>query len=227
VSKNLPGSLLHLSGSNIFTRRHMIHHTDEGIGQLLQALRQTGRLDNTLAVFTHDNGGERFSDSWPLVGGKMDLSEGGVRLPYIVQWPARVAAAGVSAQHCLTMDGSATLLDAAGVRAHADHPLDVRSLLPVLQDPGKTTHRPMSRRMNQRDQRAHRDGRWKHLRVDGHDYLFDITQNERERANQGGLRPPQLQGLRRAGEAWNGTMPTIARHATVSPGPSVKDMPQR
>ncbi|HRH89264.1 MAG TPA: sulfatase-like hydrolase/transferase [Rubrivivax sp.] len=227
LSQNLQGSLFHLNGGNIHSYRRMIHHMDEGIGRLLDALRRAGRLDNTLVVFTSDNGGERFSDNWPLVGGKMDLTEGGIRVPYIVQWPAVIAAGGVSAQHCLTMDWSATLLDAAGVAAHAQHPLDGVSLLPVLHDAGKTFARPMHWRMNHRGQRAHRDGDWKYLRVDGNDYLFNIADDERERANRAALEPERLQRMRAAWEAWNGTLPPVPEDATVSLGYSVKDMPQR
>jgi hypothetical protein len=87
-----------------------------------------GQLDNTLVVFTSDNGGERFSDNWPLVGGKMDLTEGGIRVPWIAHWPAVIAPGGVSAQHCLTMDWSATMLDVAGAPPDPDHPLDGVSL---------------------------------------------------------------------------------------------------
>ncbi|HOV20895.1 MAG TPA: sulfatase-like hydrolase/transferase, partial [Ottowia sp.] len=64
-------NLFDLAAGNIHVYRRMIHHMDEGIGQIMQALRRTGQLDNTLVVFTSDNGGERFSDNWPLVGGKM------------------------------------------------------------------------------------------------------------------------------------------------------------
>ena len=224
---NLQGSLFHLAGGNIHTYRRMIHHMDEGIGRLLDALRRVGRLDDTLIVFTSDNGGERFSDNWPLVGGKMDLTEGGIRVPYIVQWPAVISPGGVSTQHCLTMDWSATLLDAAGVAADAGHPLDGVSLLPVLREPAKTFRRTMHWRMNHRGQRALRDGDWKYLRVDGNDYLFDITQDERERANRAALEPGRLQRLRADWEAWNATMPPIPEDASVSLGYSVKDMPQR
>ena len=227
LAHNLKGSLFHLSGGNIHTYRRMIHHMDEGIGQLVQALRQQGTLDDTLIVFTSDNGGERFSDNWPLVGGKMDLTEGGIRVPYIVHWPAVIAAGGVSAQHCLTMDWSATLLDAAGVTPDPAHPLDGVSLLPVLRDAAARFDRPMAWRMNHRGQRALRDGRWKYLRVDGHDYLFDIDGDERERANHAALEPERLAQLRDAWEAWNATMPPIPDDATVSLGYSVKDMPQR
>ena len=94
------------------TYQRMIHHMDEGIGQLMAALRDEGLQRDTLVVFTNDNGGERFSDNWPLVGGKMDLTEGGIRVPWIAHWPARIAAGGVSEQACMTMDWSTTLLDA-------------------------------------------------------------------------------------------------------------------
>jgi arylsulfatase A-like enzyme len=221
------GSLFHLAGGNIETYRRMIHHMDEGIGRLLDTLRAAGRLDNTLIVFTSDNGGERFSDNWPLVGGKMDLTEGGIRVPYIVQWPAVIAPSGVSGQHCLTMDWSATLLDAAGVAPHAEHPLDGVSLLPVLREATHTFARPMYWRMNHRGQRACRDGDWKYLRVDGNDYLFDIRADERERANRAPLEPDRLQRMRAAWETWNDTMPPIPGDATVSLGYSAKDMPQR
>ena len=227
LAHNLKGSLFHLAGGNIHTYRRMIHHMDEGIGALLDALRACGRLDNTLIVFTSDNGGERFSDNWPLVGGKMDLTEGGIRVPYIVQWPDVVAPGGVSAQHCLTMDWSATLLDAAGVTQHSDYPLDGVSMLPVLHDPGACFPRPMHWRMNHRGQRAHRDGDWKYLRVDGNDYLFNIADDERERANHAALQPARLEQMRSAWLAWNESMPPIPEDATVSLGYSVKDMPQR
>ena len=66
----------------------MIHHMDEGIGRILAALDAKGLADNTLVVFTSDNGGERFSKNWPFVGGKMDFLEGGLRVPLVARWPA-------------------------------------------------------------------------------------------------------------------------------------------
>jgi arylsulfatase A-like enzyme len=221
------GTLFDLGGGNIDTYRRMIHHMDEGIGQVLEALRVCGRLDDTIVVFTSDNGGERFSDNWPLVGGKMDLTEGGIRVPYIVQWPTLVAPGGVTAQHCLTMDWSATMLAAAGVQPHPDYPLDGVSLLPVLRDASSTFTRPMAWRMNHRGQRALRDGRWKYLRVDGHDYLFDIDADERERANRGPYERDRLMTMRQTWEQWNATMPPIPADAAITLGYSAKDMPQR
>jgi arylsulfatase A-like enzyme len=227
LAQEIKTNLFHLHGGNIHTYHRMIHHMDEGIGKLMAVLAQHGLSDNTLVVFTSDNGGERFSDSWPLVGGKMDLTEGGIRVPWIAHWPARIAPGSVSLQPCLTMDWSATMLAAAGVPAHEDYPLDGVSLLPVLLQPDHAFARPLHWRMNHRGQRALRDGDWKYLRVDGHDYLFNIPADERERANLAQQQPERLAAMRAAWEAWDATMPPIPPDATVSLGYGVKDMPQR
>ncbi len=220
-------NLFDLAGGNIHVYRRMVHHMDEGIGWVMAALEKHGLADDTLVVFTSDNGGERFSDNWPLVGGKMDLTEGGIRVPWIAHWPGMIAAGGTSAQHCMTMDWSATMLDAAGVAADPAYALDGVSLLPVLRDARHSFHRPLHWRMNHRGQRALRDGDWKYLRVDGNDYLFDIPADERERANRARTEPERLAAMRQDWEAWNATLPPIPHDATVSLGYSTKDMPQR
>ncbi len=194
---------------------------------MVQALHLQGLLDNTLIVFTSDNGGERFSDNWPLVGGKMDLTEGGIRVPWIAHWPVAIAPGGVSTQQCLTMDWSATMLDLAGATAHPDYPLDGVSLRDVLADFHHEFERPLYWRMNHRGQRALRIGNWKYLRVDGHDYLFNIAADERERANHAARAPARLQAMRALWEAWNAGMPPIPSDASVSLGYSARDMPQR
>ena len=220
-------NLFHLDGGNVETYRRMIRQMDEGIGALMAALRRLGLERDTLVVFTSDNGGERFSDTWPLVGGKMDLTEGGIRVPWIAHWPATIPAGTHSAQPCMTMDWSATMLDAAGVAADAAYPLDGVSMLPVLQDPSRSFGRALHWRMKHRGQRALRDGSWKYLRVDEVDYLFDLSRDERERANLAKREPERLVAMRDAWEAWNATMPAIPEDAVVSLGYSTRDMPQR
>jgi arylsulfatase A-like enzyme len=227
LADEVKDNLFHLHGGSIHTYRRMIEHMDEGIGWILDALAAHGVADDTLVVFTSDNGGERFSDNWPLVGGKMDLTEGGIRVPWLARWPARIAPGATSAQLCMTMDWTATMLAAAGVAADPGFPLDGVSLLDVFADPARTFERPLHWRMNHRGQRALRSGNWKYLRVDGHDYLFDLSADERERANRAGRDPVRLAQLRADWEAWNATMPPIPADATVSLGYGPKDMPQR
>jgi arylsulfatase A-like enzyme len=227
IASEVRDNIFHLHGGNIETYRRMIHHMDEGIGAIVNALRAKGLLDNTLIVFTSDNGGERFSDNWPLVGGKMDLTEGGIRVPWIAHWPAVIEKNRVSTQHCLTMDWSATMLDIGGAPSDADYALDGVSLLPMLRDEAAEFPRTMCWRMKHRGQRALRDGDWKYLRVDDNDYLFNLASDERERANLGEREGTRLHAMREHWEAWNATMPSIPEDAIVSLGYSLKDMPQR
>ncbi|MBU4182161.1 MAG: sulfatase-like hydrolase/transferase [Gammaproteobacteria bacterium] len=227
VAPEVAANLFHLDGGNVNAYRRMIHHMDEGIGWITAALREEGLLENTLIVFTSDNGGERFSDNWPLVGGKMDLTEGGIRVPWVAHWPATIPAGSVSEQHAMTMDWSATLLALGGGQPHPDYPLDGVSLEALLRDPAQRFERPMHWRMNHRGQRALREGDWKYLMVDGHEYLFNIPADARERANLAKREPVRLARLRDQWLAWDATMPPIPADATVSLGYGAKDMPQR
>jgi arylsulfatase A-like enzyme len=227
LADEVKDNIFHLHGGNIHTYQRMIHHMDEGIGWLVQALEKSGQLQNTLIVFTSDNGGERFSDNWPLVGGKMDLTEGGIRVPWIAHWSALIPAATTTAQHCMTMDWSATMLELGGAALPSDHAADGVSLTRVLRNPADTFERPLHWRMNHRGQRAFRLGDWKYLRVDGNDYLFNIPNDERERANQASCQADRLAAMRQAWEDWNASMPPIPQDASISLGYSVKDMPQR
>jgi len=227
VASEVARNLFHLDGGNIHVYRRMIHHMDEGIGWLVDALRGHGLLDDTLVVFTSDNGGERFSDNWPLVGGKMDLTEGGIRVPWVAQWPAVIRPGSVTPQHCMTMDWSRTLLEAGGGEPDPAFPVDGVSLMPVLQDPDHRFERPLFWRMKYRQQRALREGDWKYLKVDDCEYLFDISADERERANLVRRHPERLERMRQKWLDWNATMPPIPDDAAVSLGYSTRDMPSR
>jgi arylsulfatase A-like enzyme len=119
------------------------------------------------------------------------------------------------------------MVELAGAQADASLPFDGVSMAPVLRDAQHQFERPLYWRMNHRGQRALRMGDYKYLRVDGHDYLFNIPADERERANLGGRQPERLQAMRSAWETWDATVPAIPEDATVSLGYSVKDMPQR
>ena len=109
----------------------------------------------------------------------------------------------------MTMDWMPTLLAAAGVEAHTDFPLDGISMLDVLQAPTASKPRPMFWRMKYRDQRAAIDGAWKYLSQDGHEFLFNIEVDARERANLAMREPAQLEALKRRYAEWAATMPGL------------------
>ena len=221
-------NISHLDGGSIEIYQTMIREMDEGIGWVVDALRDTAQLDETFMVFTSDNGGERFSDNWPLVGGKMDLTEGGIRVPYIVHWPKGIAQPGrVSTQHCITMDWTATILDIAGAQPPADHKLDGVSMVPTLQQTDTTFERPLFWRMKYNDQRAYRMGPWKYLKINAYEYLFNIENDARERANQAKREPERLSTMRAAYEAWAAQVPPVPEEARVSLIYTLADMPAR
>jgi arylsulfatase A-like enzyme len=206
--------IVHTDGGSVETYRTMIRHMDEGIGRIADALRETGADERTLVVFTSDNGGERFSDTWPLVGKKMDLLEGGIRVPYVVRWLARVPASRITSQPAITMDWVATFLDAAGIAAHPDYPLDGTSLLAVLERPEATFERELYWRMKFRGQKAMRAGAWKYLASDDGEFLFDLARDQRERANLARREPDRLVAMREQYAAWEKTIPPLPPDAT-------------
>lgn len=214
-SKRIGQKITHTDGGSLETYHRMIHHMDEGIGRVLKALEAQGLADNTLVVFTSDNGGERFSDNWPLVGQKMDLLEGGIRVPLIARWPEMIGAGLVTNVSAITMDWTATMLAAAGVSPHPDYPLDGLNLLPLFKDTAWRPQRDLFWRMKHRGQRALLCGSWKYLRMDGHDYLFDLSRDERERTNLAQREPERLAELRQRWEQWATTMPGIPQEAHV------------
>jgi arylsulfatase A-like enzyme len=216
---------VHLDGGSIATYQRMIHHMDEGIGWVLDALDRRGIADNTLVIFTSDNGGERFSNNWPFVGQKMDLLEGGIRVPLLARWPARIPAGSVSDSPNLTMDWTATMLAAAGVSAAPSYPLDGVDLAPSFTTPKWERPGDLCWRMKHREQRALVRGRWKYLRVDGVDFLFNLAADERERANVAQREPERLAQLRDAWESWNAELPAIPEDARVHKLYSHHDMP--
>jgi len=206
----------HMSGGSVETYLKMIHHMDEGIGRVRDALESIGAGENTLVVFSSDNGGERYSDVWPLTGKKMDLLEGGIRVPYVVRWPGRVAPDGVTRQLAITMDWVATFLEAAGVAPHPEYPLDGLSLLKVLDDPAATFERELFWRMNHRGQRAMRAGRWKYLSTEDGEFLYDLEFDARERANRAKREPARLAAMRARVADWEKTVPGVPEGATFT-----------
>src|SRR6185295_9135675 len=138
---------------------------------------------------------------------KMDLLEGGIRVPYIVRWPARVRAGGTTAQPALTMDWTATFLEAADVGANPSHPLDGVSLLPTLANPDASFERDLFWRMKFRNQKAMRSGEWKYLSIEGDEFLFNLASDERERANFAAREPGRIAAMRARYAEWEKTLP--------------------
>jgi uncharacterized sulfatase len=110
----------------------MVETLDHLVGRLLAALDELGLAENTLVVFTSDNGGHpAYAANGPLRGSKWNVYEGGIRVPWIVRWPGRVPAGAVSAAPFIGTDLLPTLAAAAGAEPPRGVALDGRNVLPL------------------------------------------------------------------------------------------------
>lgn len=115
----------------------MVSAVDDGIGEILDALQQNGNLHNTLVIFLSDNGGpekENGSDNGILRGGKGDFYEGGIRVPFTMQWPKIIPAGVRYAKPVISLDIFATISNIIGYKSSNDKPLDGVDLIPFIRN---------------------------------------------------------------------------------------------
>ena len=182
----------------------MLAHLDDSVGKVLAQLRASGIEENTLIVFISDNGGptkELTSSNAPLRGGKGDLWEGGIRVPFIVSWKNNVTAGGVVDAPVTSMDATATALELAGAGA-GQAKLDGISLLPLLT--GKTTAAPertLFWRVGKKN--ALRSGDWKLIRDGKQWQLYDLARDISETNNLAAKETSRVQQLSSLWDTWN------------------------
>jgi arylsulfatase A-like enzyme len=177
------GGIFDFDGGSQKTYQRMIEAMDRQIGRVLQALDVNGLTENTIVIFTSDNGGERFADTWPFTGKKTELLEGGLRIPAVVSWPARIPHGRTTEQVSISMDWVATLLAAAEAESDPAYPLDGINLLPLLTQSGTPSPRKLFWRYKANAQRAVRDGDYKFLKILDNTFLFNVVEDPLERAN--------------------------------------------
>jgi arylsulfatase A-like enzyme len=206
-SQRLHGSnLRHWDGGTQHTYARMVEAMDLQVGRVLQALDATGLARNTIVIFTSDNGGERFSATWPFTGVKTELLEGGLRVPALACWPGRIPAGRTSEQVMITMDWFLSLLEAAGQAPDPDYPPDGISLLPVLTGNAQPMRRTLYWRYKTNAQQAVRDGDFKYLKIRDNTFLFNAVEDPRERANLKDRMPDLFHRLVAQWTEWNREM---------------------
>lgn len=205
ISKNLK-SLFHYDGGTLKKYGEMVEALDVAVGDVLLCLDDLGLSENTIVIFTSDNGGERFSNSWPYSGQKTELLEGGIRVPALIRWPGHLPENRRSDIVCMTMDWLPTLLSAARAQEDKNYPSDGMDILPALY--GITTVKPRKLywRYKAHNQRAMRYANFKYLKIGENEFLFDILKDTRERANLKELYPEVFTALKNDWEEWNKTM---------------------
>ena len=225
---HLPHEVLRLYAS-------MVAALDENVGRILDALRAQKLEDNTLVIFLGDNGPakggphiEGWKSDWPkqlivgsagpLRGAKTDLFEGGIREPFILRWPARLAAGAAYAQPITAMDVLPTVCAAAGVAIPTTTVVDGVDVVPFVRgEHSGAPHDTIFWKI--KSSAALRRGDWKLvlLAPDWKPQLYDLTSDLAESRDLATAQPAVTRKLHAAWQAWNQTMPPPARATPALP----------
>jgi arylsulfatase B len=182
----------------------MLAHFDDSVGKVLAELRKSGVEENTLVVFLGDNGGpteELTSSNAPLRGGKGDLWDGGIRVPFIVSWKNRIPAGRIVDASVASIDATATALELANA-GPSQKQLDGINLMPLLTGKmAEVPERTLFWRVGQKN--ALRSGNWKLIR-DGKEWqLYDLANDIGETTNLAAKEPARVQQLASLWDKWN------------------------
>jgi len=208
-------ALAHISNHRKRVYAAMIRSVDRSVGRIVQTLRTLGLEDNTLLVFSSDNGAPGYIGipevNQPYRGWKLTFFEGGIRVPFVAQWPARWSAGQRHAAPVSSMDIFSTVAAAANAPLPSDRSIDGINLLPHLQTPATPARAQPERALFWRDgaYRAVQYQGWK--LIDSHrpkrQWLFNLTTDPTERHDLANTRPDKLQSLQGLLEQHHAQMP--------------------
>ena len=195
---------------------------DDGIGEVLDALQQNGVEENTLVIFTSDNGAGNadYCSNEPLRLGKQTMYEGGVRVPFAIKWPAAIAK-GTTYEHPIsTLDIFPTVLVAAGESLPTENNLDGVDLMPFLS--GANSEKPHDKLFWRAGNIwATRDGDWKLIYAAERHWLYDLSKDIGEKTNLADKRQDIVKAMTASYEEWNS-----GNIAPLWPSYGAKGMPE-
>ncbi|MDH7601668.1 MAG: sulfatase [Armatimonadota bacterium] len=197
----------HISDPKRQTMAAMLSAMDDAVGDVLNALRSANIYDNTLIFFISDNGGPTAANASrndPLSGYKGQVLEGGIRVPFLMQWRKRIPAGKTYDYPVIALDIHPTCVAAAGIDLGrlGGKPLDGVDLLPYVT--GKKNGPPHEHLFwRYGTQSAVRSGRWKLVRMQDGTRLFDLETDIAEQRDLYKERPSIAHELEQAFEKWN------------------------
>lgn len=214
----------------------MVEHCDDMVGRIVDAIESSGLTDNTMIVFTSDNGGlyrrydyreeadDNVTSLAPLKGEKGSLHEGGVRVPLIVKFPGRAKAGTTCAEPAISYDFYPTFVEMAGGTLPKDQTIDGKSLLPLLSDPNSqldraALHWHYPHFHHDRPASSIRERDWKLIEyIDGSGdiELYHLAADLSEARNLASEKPGRAADLRKKLRDWRTSV--VARMPIPNPG---------
>ena len=166
----------------------MVEAVDQSVGEIIRTLKKLNLDENTLVIFTSDNGGyihynhefKHISSNGPLRGQKAEVYEGGHRVPFIARWPGKIDSGIESNEITMTMDLYPTFAKMAGAELSNNLLMDGMNLSLLLFEEGKMPERTLFWKMD--DEIAIRQGQWKLVKIGNQPYeLYNLRQDISEK----------------------------------------------
>ena len=178
---------MHIEVEKRRTYAAMVSSMDDGIGLILDKLEEKKITDNTIVIFFSDNGGVEwynFSDNGVLRGIKGDFYEGGIRVPFAMQWPKKIKPGITYDKPIIALDVFATVASAASAEKYIKNDIDGVDLLPYLTEENSgLPHEYLYWQNRDKDIDVVRDERYKYLRIKNDEYIFDLKNDISEETN--------------------------------------------
>jgi len=188
----------------------MVSSMDDGIGLILDKLEQKNIFENTIVFFFSDNGGVEwynFSDNGPLRGIKGDFFEGGIRVPFAMQWPNKIKPGTIYDKPIIALDIFATVASAAKAEKYIKNEIDGVNLIPYLSgNKLGSPHEYLYWKNPDKDIDVIRDDRYKYLRIKNDEYIFDLKNDISEESNIIDLSKPIYDRLKSQFKLWEKDM---------------------
>ena len=188
----------------------MVSSMDDGIGLILDKLEQKNIFENTIVFFFSDNGGVEwynFSDNGPLRGIKGDFFEGGIRVPFAMQWPNKFEPGTIYDKPIIALDIFATVASAAKAEKYIKNEIDGVNLIPYLSgNKSGLPHEYLYWKNPDKDIDVIRDDRYKYLRIKNDEYIFDLKNDISEESNIIDLSKPIYDRLKSQFKLWEKDM---------------------
>ena len=201
---------MHIEIEKRRTYAAMVSSMDDGIGLILDKLEEKKISDNTIVIFFSDNGGVEwynFSDNGVLRGIKGDFFEGGIRVPFVMQWPKKIKAGITYDKPIISLDVFATVASAASAEKHINNEIDGIDLLPYLTGNNSgLPHKYLYWQNRDKDIDVVRDERYKYLRIKNDEYIFDLKNDISEETNIINLSKPIYDRLKSQFKEWEKNM---------------------
>ena len=203
----------------------MLRSLDQNVATIVAELERLGLIENTILVFTSDNGAMEAGSSLPLRGAKHTLYEGGVRLPTVVHWPKGGLTGGTKWEGlCGGLDMFPTLIAMTDSKMPATHPLDGRNIWPALR--ARTESPVDSYYWAWHGLDAIRTAQWKLHRYFDRFELYDIWKDECETNNLADANPAVVQSLVAKMDAWTASLGTALSHRPAPARLDAKPAPE-